>query len=630
MFTFTSKVSSTGSLGIKLNTDCLQKSSELQVACLMQGADSLVLADGHSTSIVEALTSGASSDLALQLSAAPQAGAGYFSPYVLAVMDIARVLTTFHTAQYQYIPALAAEDGQKIQLLLNTPPSFHAPLSVMVTALPAVAPPRTPPLELGEGGGGFCLQHPDLTLPIEGAPLVYATAYARNLVLKVRSEKGADLELPVRPDAARGGFDVDAKGVDAAALPEEVDGVIRGLWGTQAFEGPTVHLENGAKAGFRLGEEERQSLVVGRSDVLRLEGPGRPCFRSAVIKPAAGPDIPLTVTGEQSGRIELTAALTDAAPGPAVLAINTYGAAAPESAHIDLFTQSGKVESFELHAGDVTGVLKGSRLDEVAGLSVKNQTYTPGTLTSVAGADELVMTATDPKAAAALGRDAGVTVKVVLKDGRIVRLRTQIGAPRPKAALIAKSVEPPPRRPGLKISLIEPDELPQSARITFSLKADGDTRFSPGVGVDLADGMGRVLGRLQPGAGLVVEDDSTLIATLAPDALLGPSAFGPLSVRVRDGEGASDWSRLGVLVRLPVLKSLKCVAAAETCALEGGELFLLEAVSSDPQFKREARVPRGFTGSTLMVPRPRSGRLYVKLHDAPGVVNEVITSGEGA
>ncbi len=618
------------SLGIKLNSDCLQKNPELQVACLMQGADSLVLADGHSTSMVEALTTGVTSDLALQLSASPQAGAGYFSPYVLAVMDIARVLTSFHTAQYQYIPALAAEEGGRVQLLLNTPPSFHAPLSVMVTALPAVTAPHPPPLGLGDGAGAFCLQRPGLVIPIEGAPLVYATHYARDLSMRLRTEAGAIVEQPLRPDAERGGFLLDTQGLDPTAFPEEVDGVVHGVWGVQPFDGPTVRLENGAKSSFRLADDERQALVVGRADVLHLEGRGRACLENVLLKPGSGPDIPLTVAADGAGRLELTAALQDAAPGPALLVVKRFGAPAPEETHVDLLAQTGRLEAFELHAGDPSGVLRGTRLDEVAGLVVKGQSYLPGPLTAAGGEDELVMTAADPKSAAAFGLETGLVAKVALKDGRTLRLKTSVGPPRPRAGLIGKSVEPAPRRGGLKIALLAPEELPQSARVTFSLKADGDTRFSQGVGVDFADGTGRVIGRLQPGTGLVVEDDVTLIATLSPETLLGPSAFGPLAVRVRDSAGASDWSPLGTLVRLPTLKSVRCASGAESCALEGSELFLLEAISSDPLFKREARVPRGFTGSSLMVPRPKGGRLYLKLHDAPGIVNEVLTQGEGS
>lgn len=112
------------SLSIKFDSDCLQKIPELQAPCLMQGQDSLVLNDGHSTSIVQALTAGAPADLMQQLSSSPVAGLGYYSPYVASIVDIARIMDSFHTAQYQYIPALATEQDDQLSLELNTPPRF--------------------------------------------------------------------------------------------------------------------------------------------------------------------------------------------------------------------------------------------------------------------------------------------------------------------------------------------------------------------------------------------------------------------------------------------------------------------------------------------------------------------------
>ncbi len=45
------------SLAIKVDDKCLDRIPELQAPCLMQGQESLILNDGHSTSIVESLTS---------------------------------------------------------------------------------------------------------------------------------------------------------------------------------------------------------------------------------------------------------------------------------------------------------------------------------------------------------------------------------------------------------------------------------------------------------------------------------------------------------------------------------------------------------------------------------------------
>jgi len=65
-----------------------------------------VLDDAHSQTMVATLTSGAPTDLLAQISST-QARSGYYSPYIGAAVDVIRILSTAHTAQYQYIPALA-------------------------------------------------------------------------------------------------------------------------------------------------------------------------------------------------------------------------------------------------------------------------------------------------------------------------------------------------------------------------------------------------------------------------------------------------------------------------------------------------------------------------------------------
>jgi hypothetical protein len=46
-------------------------------------------------------------------------------------------------------------------------------------------------------------------------------------------------------------------------------------------------------------------------------------------------------------------------------------------------------------------------------------------------------------------------------------------------------------------------------------------------------------------------------------------------------------------------------------------------VSNDAQFQPSVQVPDGFAGSSLNVPHPVHGILYVKLRDNPSVVNQV-------
>src|SRR3984957_944072 len=197
------------SLAIKADEKCLDRIADVQAPCLMQGQNSLILNDGHSTSIVEALTTGPASDLAMEASFTPQLNYGFYSPYIASVLDIARILDSFHTAQYQYIPALASQLQDRIALTLNTPPSFHNPKSVLVTALPAVEQAQQPPLHAVDPKEIFCARDTALVLPVEGAPLVFSTRYAHAVSLTLTAQDGHSIDLAARADAGQGGFVID-------------------------------------------------------------------------------------------------------------------------------------------------------------------------------------------------------------------------------------------------------------------------------------------------------------------------------------------------------------------------------------------------------------------------------------
>lgn len=111
-------------LGMKLDEQCFDRPPEQQPSCLTENKDQLVLDDGHSESVVAALTSGPSSDLAGAVSATSLAGGGVYSAYVGAVVDLAKIFGSLHSASYQYIPALTVPNGAQMNLRLNNPPSF--------------------------------------------------------------------------------------------------------------------------------------------------------------------------------------------------------------------------------------------------------------------------------------------------------------------------------------------------------------------------------------------------------------------------------------------------------------------------------------------------------------------------
>jgi hypothetical protein len=110
---------------------------------------------------------------------------------------------------------------------------------------------------------------------------------------------------------------------------------------------------------------------------------------------------------------------------------------------------------------------------------------------------------------------------------------------------------------------------------------------------------------------------------LDPMKLLGPSAFGPLKLRPVTADGVEgDWQPLINLVRVPALKGVHCVALGQRpCTLTGDKLFLIDQVSSEPDFSNAVVVPDGFTESTLLIPPLKGKTLYLKLRDDPQIVD---------
>ena len=121
------------------------------------------------------------------------------------------------------------------------------------------------------------------------------------------------------------------------------------------------------------------------------------------------------------------------------------------------------------------------------------------------------------------------------------------------------------------------------------------------------------------------DEERLVLATLDPTKALGPAAFGPLQFRPIEANGAKgDWQPLATVVRVPTLKEIRCPDAVEKpCSLVGSNLFLLDSLASDSQFKNFISVPAGYVNDSLNVPRPYGTRLYIKLRDDPGTVATV-------
>ncbi len=581
------------SLAVKLDPACLERRQDPRAACMTQGQNAAVLADGQTSSIAQTLA-GAPANIALQLAATPQAGYGYYSAYIGVLRDVARMFGAFQSAQLQFIPALSVQHEGETELLLNTVPSFQKPQSVLVAALPTVAPPTLPPLEAK--GGALCLARPGLLLPVRGAPLAFSTDYAREMALRVATKTGI-VELPVTADPARGGFVVREESRKGVVLDGASEGLLHGLWGFTPFEGPRFKL-SGPGGPWAAGDA---TLVAGRETPLVLTGGAAGCVDDVWFERGDTRGVvPWTVTPE--GGLALVVPLGDVEPGSLVIAVRSFGVAEPQRLKLRAFAEASRVDGFLLHAGDREGVLRGTRLDQIATLEVGGAVFKPGALGREGKADRLMMTTADA-AVEALAPGAAVTARAILADGRNLRLAVTVAPPRPQAVLVSQSSEMLGTPAPVRLALHGEGLARQDARLTFSLRAEGATRFGGGDRIDVRAGDGppvRLPVRLQ--------DDQIAIATLEPAAALGDSAHGPLQFRVVQGEVAGEWRPLATLVRLPRIEAVTC--AVKTCTVSGSGLFLLRSVAG-------VAVPDGFTGTSFEVPRPAEGTIALTFRDDP-------------
>jgi len=618
------------SLAIVVDPKCLELMPDLQAPCLMAGRESLILQDGHSTSIVEALTSGSARDLALQASYTPQLRFGYYSPYIASVIDIAHIFNSFRTAEYDYIPALATLHGARLSLTLNQPPSFNEPKSVLVAALPAVEPAQLPPLHAVDPQQIYCARKNSLVLPVEGAPLVFSTAYAHDMQLKLTGKDGRSVELPAKAEAMHGGFVIDTAKLGAAAfadggLGDSVHGVLHGYWGFDHYDGPGFELVNARGRAWRLAADDSGALIVGREDTVHLRADSVSCIDQVMLQDPDGKELKVDWQAKKPNEVELQLPLQDAKPGDLTLLVSEYGAKAAQTVHLQAFSAAGRLDGFTLYAGDAIGTLRGSRLDEVAALDIGAVQFAPKDLVTGKTGDELTLAAANTAAAAAMQPQHRIVATVHLQDGRTFKLKTAVLPARPRVALIARSVRPSRADRATHVLLAGDEEVPQDAWMFFSIRALAPNRFDRDTGVQVGtlDGAEATTLTFENG-GLTLENAHVAVAGFSAAKAFGPVVFGPIQFRITMHGVSGNWQPLATIVRLPKLRALVCPATTDVaCKLSGSELFLIDSIAADAAFRHPLAVPDGFPGGALPVPHPDGGLLYLKLRDDPAAINRL-------
>jgi len=610
------------SLGIRLDQQCFDKPTDQQAPCLVQHTEGLVLDDANAQSLVVQLTSGSTADLMNQIGYSPLGGSGAYSPYIGAIVDTARILSTLHTAHFQYIPALALPARDTLNLRLNMPPSFRDPKSVVVVALPPIGPVKPPPLHPVNPADSYCAQRPELVLPAEGAPLVFSTQLAFGLTLHVETRvngKNSALDLPLKVDPSLGGL---VLAQSAPTLPPgDWTGVLRGKWGFDDWEGPRFHLHVARPGKWILAAGDQSALVVGREDILHLEGDSSLCVDRVEEQIDGGNPLKLAWRSPKPELLEVAVPMKDAAPGPITLAITQFGMEKPDRLILKAYAEAASLDRLTLSARDSVALLKGTRLDEVEKADLDGIVFTPSALSRVDDFDQLEMTASSSTASLDPGRH--YVAKVELRDGRQLKAPVTVEPPRPQVVLLSKGTQQEASAPPSPVHLGSLDDLAVDGRLVFFLKSIVPVKFprSEKVEVAAADGSFHTVLELSDGS-LMLEDQKTAIGMVDPLARFGPSAFGPVQARAMSADGVTgDWLSLGTLVRLPGFKELHCPrAVARPCTLTGTNLFLAASIGATADLENATEVPPEFTGTQLSIPHPINGLLYLRLRDDPDTV----------
>ncbi len=557
------------------------------------------------------------------------------------MVDLVHLVGMLRTAQYQYIPGLSFPQGASLSLRLNAPPSFHKPESVIVIGLPAIQKAKLPPLHPHDPNQVACLLQPKMTISLEGAPLVFSSSFAHGLVLHL-NRTGAPTDIPLTPDAFEGGLvvttaekseplhDLKPQGDSALAAKPDVKigattdltitGTVRGYWGFDSFEGPTITIQQIKGKDWKIVDSTQ--LLAGQDNHLTLKGDGSACVEHIALasddakdvdvsfKPAAGKDAKDTLA--------LDVSLKSVQPGGYSLTIQQYGDSDRDKVPLTAYTAGIHLDDIKIHDGDKTAVLTGEGLKDVVSVEIDKQTFTP----SAEGNDDKTM---HLQADTGVSPNDGSNATAKLKDGRTIPVKVSAEAARPELKLLSFKATSAQKDGTLPVSLGAKDDILLEGKLTFVVQTKDVFPRTQTVEVATADGSVHTMLSLATN-NLVLQDDHTAVATLDPLKAFGQSAFGKLQMRPVAADGTpGNWTPLGILVRVPQITAIHCTTAdAPTCTIEGSNLFFVQSFGAAKDFAKPTDVPTGFAENNFAVPTPADGAtLYLKLRDDPSAVATV-------
>jgi hypothetical protein len=604
-------------LALAPNADCFKKPVDDQVDCLTQTSDDLLLDDSHGQTTANAISTGASSDLANE---AAQTDGALYSAYIGTLVDLVHLAGLLHTAQYRYIPAISFPTGATMNLKLNSPPSFYNPKSVIVIALPPIEPAHAPKLHLADPQESFCLANPSMALPFRGTPSLFSTAFPHDLAIVFGSGESA-VRIALTPDAYDGGLiPLTPIGQDLLDRFEALgssnrmtlQGKLEGYWGFEKLDGPNLTFQYSADDGLKLLTST--PLFAGQDTQATLQGRGTACVHRVEMSHSNDESSAVTFDlGSSNNSLLLHLPLKNKPAGAYSVAVDQYGSAKVTRINVTVYSKDIRIDKLLLGAGD-SAVLMGEHLEKVASVKVGDETFVP----TGAAPDERGL---QLRAQRVPGPDNAQIATVILEDGGVMTVPVaseDLGATLKVLSFDSTLATPKGEIP---VALNSQQDIPLHGILHFVVQSDGI--FPLGQVLELSTAHGAVHTSLSLSSGeLILQDDHTAVATVDLDKAFGDSAFGELRMRAVPGDGTvGNWTTLGRLVRRPHITAVHCTNVdVPTCMVEGNDLFLALAFSTTEDFASVIPVPTGFDGSNFaipMKPNTRSSRLYVRLRDDP-------------
>ena len=398
---------------------------------------------------------------------------------------------------------------------------------------------------------------------------------------------------------------------------------MHGMWGFDAFSGPTLPVQTAPGRDWRFMPTENE-IIVGQQNHLLLSSTGSACVASITADDLPPGEQKLDwKRGDKPNTVDVSLTLKSSNPGALRLSVHQYGKQEPDLIAAQTFSKPAELKAFEYHAGDRTATLAGTNLRQVQKVEFAGNIFLPSAEAQPqgptgAGQSETALllhsAADDPPRTKAGDRQEA---KVTLADGRVLSLPLVVKGQRPVLTILNKRAD---RTAASPILLLNQSDVPLDSHLMLSFRSTDP--FPRDAAIEIASDDRSLRDELTIAAGsLVLLDRRTVLANIDLRKTFGDSAFGPLSVRLVTHDGVtSDWQPLATLVRLPTLTELHCGQAdpEHACTLNGANLYLLTSVGADAGFARSVEVPDGFVGSSLDVPRPTGPTTYMKLRDDPG------------